>query len=154
MKLPLTSPVAYGQDALETLQYQQEKTLPLEDYQNILIRSGLGERRPLQDPGRLQAMLNHANLIVTARNGSGQLVGIARALTDFAFCCYLSDLAVDQAYQRQGIGKALIRFVDEAIGPHAQLLLLAAPKAAHYYPHIGFRAVENAWSLDEEESAS
>ena len=39
-------------------------------------------------------MLEHADIIVTARV-TGQLVGVSRAVTDFAFCTYLSDLAVD-----------------------------------------------------------
>jgi ribosomal protein S18 acetylase RimI-like enzyme len=49
-------------------------------------------------------MLANSNLLVTAWAGQ-QLVGIARSITDFHYCCYLSDLAVDVAYQQQGIGK-------------------------------------------------
>ncbi len=75
------------------------------------------------------------------------LVGIARCLTDFAYCCYLSDLAVDREYQRQGIGKQLVKRVQEAIGDESMLLLLAAPTAMDYYPYIGFNKVDNAWML-------
>ena len=100
--------------------------------------------RPVDDLERMGRMIAHANLIVCAREGE-KLVGIARALTDFSHCCYLADLAVDREYQRRGIGKTLIQWVQEAIGEEAMLLLLSAPKAMPYYPHVGFKAVENGW---------
>lgn len=81
-------------------------------------------------------MLKHGNILITAWDGE-LLVGISRALSDFSFCCYLSDLAVDEKYQHKGIGKELIRLTHEAAGKQATLLLLAAPKAAEYYPKIG-----------------
>lgn len=112
---------------------------------NLFLASGI--RRPVDDLPRIQKMLDHANLTITAWDGE-KLVGIARALTDFSFCCYLSDLAVDKAYQRQGIGKELVRRVQEAIGEESMLLLLAAPEAREYYPHIGFQKVDRAWGFD------
>ena len=129
------------------VQYAIEPHLSLDEFISVLERSTLGERRPLHDRVRMQRMLDNANLIVTARL-DGQLVGVARGLSDFAFCCYLSDLAVDKALQRRGIGQQLIEECRQAIGPEVQLLLLAAPAAAQYYPHIGFRSVDNAWSID------
>lgn len=137
-----------GETSLEVI-YAVENDLSRADFSDVLHRSGLGERRPLTDTDRLEAMLKHANLIVTARDVRDErLLGVARSLTDFAFCCYLSCLAVDREIQRAGIGRALIRFTREQIGPKTQLLLLAAPAAREYYGHIGFRYVENAWSLD------
>lgn len=110
----------------------------------LFRRSGI--RRPVDDSARIALMIEHANLIVTARD-EGRLVGIARALTDFSFCCYLSDLAVDREYQRSGIGGRLVRMVQEAIGEQAMLLLLAAPEAMEYYPKLGFQAVGNGWII-------
>ncbi len=128
--------------------YQQEAALSVAEFRDVLARSGLAERRPAEDADRLAAMLRHGNLVVTARNAQGLLVGVARSVTDFAFCCYLSDLAVDRAYQHRGIGRELIRRTREALHPQALLLLLAAPAARDYYGHIGFQPVENAWRLD------
>lgn len=105
-----------------------------------------GIRRPVDDLPRLAAMLRHANLIVTAWDGA-KPVGIARALTDFSYCCYLSDLAVDKSYQKSGIGRELIQRVRTAIGEQSMLLLLAAPEAMAYYPKVGFEAVENGWII-------
>ena len=89
-------------------------------------------------------MLAHANLTVTAWDGE-TLVGVARALTDFSWCCYLSDLAVDKAYQHQGIGRELIARVRAEAGEDANFLLLSAPEAMDYYPKIGLGAVTNGW---------
>lgn len=130
-----------------TLIYAIEPDLSAEEFIGVLSRSTLGERRPLADRERMEQMLRQADLIVTARSAEGVLVGVSRALSDFAFCTYLSDLAVDEAYQRQGIGQELIRRTREAGGPNAMLILLAAPKAREYYPHIGFTYHDSCWYL-------
>ncbi len=97
------------------IDYVLEPNLSAEEFQAILIASTLAERRPAQDLQRLDRMLRQADLIATARDG-GKLVGISRAITDFSYCCYLSDLAVDVAYQRRGIGKRLIHETHQAAG--------------------------------------
>lgn len=124
--------------------YAVEERLTADEFLDVLHRSGLAVRRPVNEPGRIAKMLAHANLFVTARDGV-KLVGIARSLTDFAYCCYLSDLAVDRAYQRRGIGRALIDRTRETVGPNSMVLLLAAPAAIAYYPHIGMPKVENGF---------
>jgi predicted N-acetyltransferase YhbS len=75
------------------------------------------------------------------------LVGVARSVTDFEYCCYLSDLAVDVDYQKLGIGKELIRRTQARLGPEAKIILLSAPKAEDYYPKLGFRRHDSAWTL-------
>ena len=110
-----------------------------------LFRSA-GMRRPVDDLKRLDRMLKHASLTVGAFAGD-QLVGVARALTDFSYCCYLSDLAVAAAFQRRGIGRELLRRVREIIGPQCNLVLLAAPDAMSYYPRLGFEAIANGWMI-------
>lgn len=107
--------------------------------------STLGARRPVGEPERMAAMLHHANLVITAWDEK-KLIGISRALSDFSFVTYLSDLAVNQAYQKQGIGKELIRQTQLA-APAAKIILLAAPAAEQYYPHIGFKHHPQAWIL-------
>ena len=127
-----------------TVTYQLEPQLPAEDFIDVLVRSTLAERRPVHDAETIRAMLQHADLILTART-DGLLVGVSRAITDFSFCTYLSDLAVDQKYQGQGIGKELIRLTHEAAGLQTTLILLAAPKAQTYYPYIGMTKHESCW---------
>ncbi len=96
-------------------------------------------------------MLKHADIIAIARNEQQEIVGVARAITDYAFCTYLSDLAVDVAYQRQGIGKRLIEFVRDTAGHQARLILLSAPGAVTYYPHIGMKPHGSCWMIDPSE---
>ena len=98
------------------------------------------------DPARLERMLRQADIIVTARDGT-RLVGVSRAISDFAYCCYLSDLAVDVAYQRQGIGKRLIDETRKTAGEGATLILVAAPAAETYYPKIGMTPIASGWMI-------
>ena len=112
----------------------------------VLQRSGLAERRPVDDPERIGRMIEQADIVLTARV-AGVLVGISRAITDFSYCCYLSDLAVDRDYQGQGIGRELIRRTHETAGLKTLLLLLSAPGAASYYPHIGMQRHESCWVI-------
>lgn len=127
-----------------TIVYAREAGLGADEFIDVLRRSGLAERRPVEDRGRIESMLAHANLIVTAR-ADGRLIGVSRALADFAYCCYVSDLAVDRARQRQGIGRALLERTRAEAGPGAMLLLLSAPAAMAYYPRIGMAKAENAF---------
>ena len=130
------------------IEYQREfhPALGVDEYIDLLVRSTLAERRPVDRPERIRGMLEHADVILTARR-DGKLVGVSRAVTDYNYCTYLSDLAVDQAEQRQGIGRALIEKTHEAAGLHTTLILLAAPSARTYYPHIGMTAHDSCWII-------
>lgn len=130
-----------------TIVYAREPQLTVAEFVDVLKRSTLAQRRPLDSAERVGRMLRNSNLILTARDGA-TLIGVARSVTDFAYCCYLSDLAVDEPYQKQGIGKRLIEETRQAIGPESMLLLLSAPKAMSYYPHIGMPKLENAFMYD------
>lgn len=128
------------------ISYQAEHHLSPEEFIEVLQRSTLGERRPVTDPECIADMLAHGNLLLTARD-NGNIVGVARSLTDFSFCTYLSDLAVDRDYQHKGIGKELIRRTRLA-APKAKLILLAAPAAVNYYPRIGMKRHEHCFYID------
>jgi predicted N-acetyltransferase YhbS len=127
--------------------YSRETDLQPDEFRDVLIRSSLGERRPVDDAARIASMVKNANLIITARD-NGLLVGVARSVTDFSYCTYLSDLAVDEAYQKKGIGKELIRQTKLA-SVQAKLILLSAPKAVEYYPRIGMRRHEHCYFIDQ-----
>jgi predicted N-acetyltransferase YhbS len=131
---------------MPTVTYCLEPDVTPEDFIDVLVRSTLAERRPVHDLDTIRAMLKSADLILTARL-DGLLVGVSRTITDFAYCTYLSDLAVDEGHQRQGIGRELIRRTHEAAGLHTTLILLAAPKAQSYYPHVGMTKHESCWVI-------
>lgn len=124
--------------------YQHNHPITAAQFIDLLNRSTLGERRPVDDLVCIQGMLEHSNLCITAWYGE-QLVGIARSMTDFHYACYLSDLAVDQAYQRQGIGKALLDQTQAALKPSCKLILIAAPAANDYYQPLGFAHNPRCW---------
>jgi ribosomal protein S18 acetylase RimI-like enzyme len=129
------------------INYKSNRAITADEFIDLLQRSTLAERRPVHDRMRIEKMLEHGNILVTAWHND-LLVGVSRALSDFSFCCYLSDLAVDEAYQHQGIGKELIRLTHEVAGEKdAQLILLAAPKAVNYYPKIGMEQFKECFVI-------
>jgi GNAT superfamily N-acetyltransferase len=131
--------------------YRIGKDLDLSAIIELYQASTLGVRRPVGDRGRMAGMVKNANVVITAWGGE-LLVGISRALSDFHYVTYLGDLAVRVSHQRMGIGKELIRRTQRSGGSQAFLILLAAPAAADYYGHIGFKQDPRAWRLGPEEA--
>ncbi len=127
------------------IEYRTGNQLDLAEVIELYRASTLGERRPVDEPERMRQMIASANLIITAWDAN-QLIGISRAFTDWTYATYLSDLAVRASHQRLGIGKELMRRT-QAAAPAASLILLAAPKAVDYYPHVGFTQHPSAWVL-------
>ncbi|SLN40649.1 putative acetyltransferase [Aquimixticola soesokkakensis] len=117
--------------------YQVEPSLSAEEFQTVLRSSGLAARRPADDLAKLAAMIDGAQIIVTARDGD-KIVGVARSITDWAFCLYCSDLAVDESYQGHGIGKLLLKMTVRQAPDVDTHLLLSAPKAVTFYEHAGY----------------
>ena len=131
---------------MNSTKYQIEDNLNVDEFIDCLIDSTLGERRPVDDYKRIAKIVKNANLIVTARL-DGLLVGVSRSISDFAYCTYLSDLAVRKSYQKMGIGKELIRQTKLASEP-AKLILLSAPAAVDYYPKIGMTRHNHCYMLN------
>jgi len=126
--------------------YKVECSLDPSEFIDVLNRSTLGERRPVDDFSRIKKMCENANLIVTARF-DGKLIGIARSITDFTYCTYLSDLAINKEFQKKGIGKRLIEETKKQ-APQAKIILLSAPAAIDYYPKIGMKKHRYCFILD------
>ena len=129
------------------IKYSVEENLDTQEFLEVLVDSSLGERRPIDDYDRIERMVRNANLIVTARI-DGKLVGVARSISDFTYCTYLSDIAVKLSYQKRGIGKELIRLTKQISEP-AKLILLSAPAAIEYYPKIGMTKHNYCFVLDD-----
>jgi len=126
------------------IEYRINAPLKAEEVADVFRSSGI--KRPVGDLARIQVMIDQADLNLSAWDGD-TLVGIARAITDFSYCCYLSDLAVRKEYQKQGIGKALLRLLREHLGEQVSIVLLAAPSAVEYYPRVGFEKSERAFVI-------
>lgn len=144
---------------MPTPQVTYQINTPITPFQfiEVLKKCSLGERRPIDSPFVIKGMLDNANLLVTAwvdeeheeavndSESNKKLIGVARCVTDFSYCCYLSDIAVDEAYQKQGIGKSMIKKIEQQLPPSCKIILLSAPQASEYYPKIGFTKHESAW---------
>ncbi|WP_249315625.1 GNAT family N-acetyltransferase [Bacillus sp. FJAT-49711] len=126
------------------IRYKEGTNINAEELSQLFISSGI--KRPTNDLNRLQRMIDNSDIILTAWD-KDRLVGIARAITDYSYCCYLSDLAVSQDYQKSGIGNELIRLLKEHIGEEVSLLLLSSPSAMKYYPKVGFETVQNGFKI-------
>jgi len=118
--------------------------------QIVDIYNSSGINRPTTDKARIEKMFSNSNLIITAWDKE-KLVGISRSLTDFCYCCYLSDLVVRKEYQRSGIGKKLIGLTKDSIGKQTSLILLSAPTALDYYPRVGFQKIDNGFMIKRSE---
>jgi len=124
--------------------YKTNAKLEAHELADLFKSSGI--KRPVEDLNRVKNMIDNSNLLVTAWDGE-KLVGVARALSDLSYCCYLSDLAVDKEYQNQGIGHELVNEIQKLIGEESNLVLLSAPEAMEYYPKIGFEKAGNAYII-------
>ncbi len=124
--------------------YALETGVSVDEFRHLLLACELGARRPVNDSARLEAMLRNANLIITARI-EGELVGIARSITDLAFCCYLSDLAVSQAAQGHGIGVRLVEETRARVGPKVSVILNSVPEAVGFYQRINMAPLPNCF---------
>lgn len=129
----------------EGINVVREAAIGTDEFRELIVRSGL--KRPTNDIDRLRRMITSASLLVTARSPSGQLVGVARSLTDFAYCCYLSDLCVDPTWQQRGIGRALLAETRRIIGQESMLLLISAPDAVGYYERLGMQAAARCFII-------
>ncbi len=133
------------------IEYKLNPNLSESQFIEILNSSTLGRRRPIDDKDCINGMLKNADIIITA-SIDNKIIGIARSITDFNYCCYLSDLAVDEKYQKYGIGKKLIDMTQKQLNDKCKIILLSAPSAAKYYPKVGFTKHTSAWTLPRDKN--
>jgi len=124
--------------------YSDDKNQDAALVADLFRRSGI--KRPFEDTERIKRMIEGADLLITAWQ-DGCMVGVARAITDYSYCCYLSDLAVDASCQKQGVGKELIRLVQERIGDQCSLVLISAPNAVDFYTRLGLQKSDKAFVI-------
>ncbi|RUT44487.1 GNAT family N-acetyltransferase [Paenibacillus anaericanus] len=124
--------------------YSEEKEQRARDVAEVFKNSGI--KRPFDDYERIQKMIDNSDVMITAWF-DGKMIGVARAITDFSYCCYLSDLAVDKRYQKHGIGTELVKRIQSIVGDECSMVLLSAPGAVEYYPRLGFENSDKAFVI-------
>lgn len=127
---------------MNTIEYKIN--VPAETGKIVELYENCGLPRPIDDAARIEQMFANSNLVITAWN-DGKLVGVARSLTDFAWSCYLADLAVRTDFQKMGVGRKLVEMTREAVGERSMVLLLSVPDALLYYPKLGMEKVESGF---------
>jgi len=127
--------------------YALEPDLSAREFRRVLLESGLGAIRPVDDLQRLQTMLSKAQIVVTARldQADTPLVGVARTITDFAWCAYLSDLAVVRSAQGLGIGRGLLDVTRTHCGASVALILSSVPDAVPFYERAQMERIADAF---------
>ena len=133
--------------------YTIDQPIEVDQFIDVLRRSTLGLRRPIDDHECMAGMLSNTSLMICAW-ASELLVGIARSVTDFHYCCYLSDLAVSRECQGQGVGLALQQHTQAQLGPRCTVILLSAPAAVDYYPKIGYARCDRSFTIGSQEPLS
>jgi len=132
------------------IEYKINEPITSEQFVGLLEKSSLADRRPIHNSECMEGVVKNSNLVVSAWHGH-ELIGVARSVTDFHYACYLSDLAVDQKYQKNGVGKILLSLTQEQLNEECKLILVAAPDANSYYEHLGFENNPRCWVLDREQ---
>jgi len=133
-----------------SIEYKINAAVTPDQFIDLLRATTLADRRPVEDLACIEGMLNNSNLVITTWDQE-KLVGMARSMTDFHFACYLSDLAVDEQYQKRGIGKKLQKLTQDQLGPKCKLILVAAPNANDYYEQIGYTHNPRCWWLERDQ---
>ena len=132
-----------------TIIYAQEQALSAADYIAVLGSTYMGERRPIGNVARVTRMLAGSNMIVTARDADGAIVGVLRGISDGEWVCYVADLVVHADHQRKGIGTGLLDECKRILGPGMGIVLVAYPEAEAYYRKIGMGEMP-AFYIDRE----
>ena len=121
------------------IEIRSERLTPAE-YVNFLKRTDLGSQYPRERfEERIPRLLQNASLSLTARTESGLLVGVLLGLTDFAYWLYVTDLGVDRAYERRGIGRQLMEEALRLAGGEKDIAvyLIANENAVPFYERLG-----------------
>ena len=118
----------------------KEERVSAEEYIEFLKRTDLGSQYPKERFDELiRKLVKNVTISLTARNDDGQLVGTLFGLTDYCYWLYVTDLGVDRAYERQGIGSTLMRKAHALAGGEKDIAmyLIANDKAVPFYEKIG-----------------
>jgi len=120
--------------------------LTTEEYTDFLKRTDLGSQYPKERfAERIPRLLKNASISLVARNDENRIVGVLLGLTDFAYWLYVTDLGVDRAYERQGIGRSLMKKAHEMAGGEKDIAvyLIANGHAVPFYEKLGMKKADD-----------
>ena len=129
----------------DSITIRSERVSP-EEYIDFLKRTDLGSQYPKERFGeRVARLVKNVSISLIARNDSGLMVGALLGLTDFAYWLYVTDLGVDRAYLRRGIGRRLMKAAHELAGGEKDIAvyLIANEKAVPFYEKLGMEKADD-----------
>ncbi len=103
----------------------------------LYVELGWGTPRTYS-PARMKKSLANCDIVISARNEAGELVGIARALSDFVIDTKILDMIIAPEYQRQGIGIKMMRAI-EALVPGTSIYFETEPKNFGFAKKCGYK---------------
>ena len=118
----------------------KNERITTKEYIDFLKRTDLGSQYPKERFNeRIEKLVNSVSISLIARNKEGKVVGTLFGITDFAYWLFITDLGVDRAYERQGIGRTLVEKAHEIAGGKKDiaLYLVANEGAIPFYQKIG-----------------
>lgn len=124
----------------------KSERITAEEYIDFLTRTDLGMQYPGERfPERIEKLLKNASISLAARNEENLLVGVLLGLTDFAYWLYVTDLGVDRDYERQGIGRNLMKTALSLAGGEKDIAvyLIANEKAIPFYEKLGMKKADD-----------
>ena len=120
----------------------KEERISAEEYIDFLKRTDLGSQYPKERfYERIPNLVKNVSISLVARNEDGLAVGCLFGLTDFCYWLYVTDLGVDRNYERQGIGRALMKKAHELAGGKKDIAvyLIANENAIPFYEKLGMK---------------
>ena len=124
----------------------RSEKLTAEEYIDFLKRTDLGSQYPKERfAERIPRLLENASISLAARNDENRLIGVLLGLTDFAYWLYVTDLGVDRDYERQGIGRSLMKQAHELAGGEKDIAvyLIANEDAVPFYEKLGMKKADD-----------
>ena len=124
----------------------REEHISADEYIDFLKRTDLGTQYPKERfRERIEKLVGNVSISLVARNENNTVVGVLFGLTDFAYWLYVTDLGVDRAYERQGIGKQLMKTAHKIAGGEKDiaLYLIANENAVPFYEKLGMKKADD-----------
>ena len=134
---------------LKSITYKTDIVPQIREIVDLFQHSGYFPIEDRSDTERIKQMFDYADIVATAWDGK-KLVGLARSLTDFCYCCYLSDLCVLEDYKENGIGRELVMQTKEKAGERCKLILQSSDEALKFYERIGMERIDSAFIFQRE----
>lgn len=130
-----------------------EERLSADSYIDFLKRTNLGSQYPKERfRERIERLVKNVSISLVAKDGK-KIVGVLFGLTDFAYWLYVTDLGVDRDYEKQGIGRTLMKMAHETAGGEKDIAvyLIANDKAVPFYEKIGMEKSDDVMQFSKVE---